>query len=75
MDAVLMSRPGHMLVSFITINEHDFEAFQIKQLEQHNFRRFLQKLAETQEMILPQGIRVNKILDFMGCTGNVVYFH
>ena len=28
---------------------------------------------EIQEQVLPQGRRVNQLLDFMGCTANIVY--
>lgn len=72
LDEILSSKVGHTLVTFMLINENG-QKFSDIELAPNNFKSFLKKLMQIQERILPQGSRVNQLLDFMGCTANICY--
>lgn len=72
LDIILASQVGHILVTFIIVNENGSK-FPESELAPENFKNYILKLVQIQEKILPRGSRVNPLLDFMGCTANVCY--
>ena len=73
MDNVLATREGHILIAFILLVDDDPKKFPVEELEEENFSRFLQNISSLQREDLPQGDRVNPLIDFMGTTANICY--
>ena len=58
LDIILSSKVGHLLGTFILINENG-SSFPETELAPDNFKNFLKKLFQIQERVFPQGNRVN----------------